>query len=361
LSPTEIARQRLANQGLVRPTQEKPEGVVRRLGAVQSQDYGAAKWAVAQRMPAASDEMVERAFADGSIVRTHLLRPTWHFVTRDDIRWMLALSAPRVLAVCAYPFRQLELDAGIFRRSNAALTRALQGGKQLTRAEIAQVFRRARVDTTGPLRLGYLMMRAELDGVVCSGPRRGKQFTYALLDERVPAAKPVERDDALSRLTMTYFTTRGPATVHDMAVWSGLTIADVRRGIAIAGGGLRHETVDGRPYWMAAAQPPAAPPTGVAHLLPNYDEFFIGFKDRSAFRDVTRSPDAKPPSAALMGHIVTIDGAIVGGWKRTLRKGSVSVELNPIVSLSTADRRSIADAAEKFGAFLGLEVELTTV
>ena len=334
--------------------------MVRRLGAVQSQDFPAAKWGVAQRLVGATDDVVERAFADGSIVRTHLLRPTWHFVAAEDLRWMLALSAPRVIAVCGHPFRQPELDDAVFRRSNAALTRALQGGKHLTRPEIAEAFRRARVDAKDPRRLGYLLMRAELDGVVCSGPRQGRQFTYALLDERVPAAKPIGRDEALSKLTLTYFSTRGPATVHDMGMWSGLTIAEIRRGIGIVGPALRKEAIDGREYWSAESQPPAASRTGTAHLLPNYDEYFIGFRDRGAFRDVTRTAITDQPITALMGHILTIDGVIVGGWKRTLERQRVVVELKPIVRLSRADRGAIADAAGRFGDFLGLPAEVAS-
>jgi hypothetical protein len=357
----DIARQRLANQHLSTPTLGKPEDVVGWLGAVQAQDYGSAKWGIAQRTRDATDDVVEQALTDGSIVRTHLLRPTWHFVTADDVRWILALTAPRVLAVSAYPFRQLELDAATFKRSNAALTKALRGGKQLTRAEIVKVFHRARVDTTGPLRLGYLLMRAELDGLVCSGARRGKQPTYALLDERVPPTQPIERDEALSKLTRTYFTTRGPATVHDMAVWSGLTITDVRRGIEIAGSSLQHQSTGDKEYWFSADQPSATQQPRTAHLLPNYDEYFIGFKDRSAFGELVKSSKVPVPSAAFMGHILALDGQIAGGWKRILRKNCVVIELNPVTRLTSADRRAIAGAAGRYRAFLGFAVELAYI
>jgi hypothetical protein len=356
---TNIARQRLANQYLTTPTLGKPEDVVSWLGAVQAQDYGSAKWAIAQRTADVTDALVEQALANGSIVRTHLLRPTWHFVTAADIRWMLDLTAPRVLAASAYPFRLLELDDATFRRSNAALTKALRDGKQMTRAEIAKVFERARVDVTGPLRFGYLMMRAELDGIVCSGARRGKQFTYALLDERVPPAKMIARDEALSRLTNTYFTTRGPATVHDMAVWSGLTITDVKRGIEIAGTGLQQVPIGDQRYWISASQASATRQPRTAHLLPNYDEYFIGFKDRSAILEIVKSSKAQVPSAAYMGHILAIDGQIAGGWKRSPRKHSVVVALNPVARLTGADERAIAGAARRYAKFLGLPVELS--
>ncbi len=205
------------------------------LGAVQSQDYAAAKWGVGQRTVGITDAIVEQAFADGSILRTHVMRPTWHFVTPSDIRWMLSLTAPRVHAANAYRYRELELNEAVFRRCRSSLMRALQGGRQLTRTELRQLLQRARIDTTAPQRLAYLLMHAELEGVICSGARRGKQFTYALLDERVPPASVPQRDEALHDLTMRYFSTRGPATPQDFSWWSGLTVADAKRGVEAAG------------------------------------------------------------------------------------------------------------------------------
>ena len=169
--------------------------VARRL---QSQDYAGAKWALAMRSRNATDATIERAFAEGSIVRTHVLRPTCHFVTPADIRWMLALTAPRVKAAMAYYDRKLELDDALFRRSNAAIVQALRDGKQLTRTEIGDVLRRAGINVTGSQRLGHLLLRPELEGIVCSGARRGKQFTYALLEGALPRAAALSRDEALS-------------------------------------------------------------------------------------------------------------------------------------------------------------------
>jgi hypothetical protein len=211
----EIAHQRLHNQLISRQTFEKAGDVVGWLGAVQAQDYAAAKWAVGQRVQEATDVAIDRAFADGAILRTHVMRPTWHFVTPADIRWMLQLTAPRVNALNASYYRQRALDDDIFKRSNAILAKALQGGKQLTRTELASVLQQAGIATGDLLRLTYLMIRAELDGVLCSGARRGKQFTYALLDEQAPQAKSLERDEALAELTRRYFTSHGPATLQD--------------------------------------------------------------------------------------------------------------------------------------------------
>jgi DNA glycosylase AlkZ-like len=189
MTSLDIAHRRLANQHIVQPTFKQPGDVVRWLGAVQAQDYAGAKWALGLRLRGVTDDDIDQAFGAGSILRTHLMRPTWHFVTPLDIGWLLALTGPRVHAVNGYMYRKLELDSAIFKRSNATLAKALRGGKQLTRNELRGVLQKAGIATDGELRMGYLMMRAELDGLVCSGARRGKQFTYALVDERAPRAK----------------------------------------------------------------------------------------------------------------------------------------------------------------------------
>ena len=189
LTLSDVARYRFFNQHIGRAEFEKPEDVVAWLGAMQAQEYAMAKWGIAQRMQEITDPEIDKAFANGAILRTHLLRPTWHFVTPADIRWVLALTAPRVHAVNAFMYRKLELDSALFKRSNAVLTKALQGGRQLTRVELASALQQAGIATAGELRMGYIMMHAELDALVCSGARRGKQFTYALLEERVPPVK----------------------------------------------------------------------------------------------------------------------------------------------------------------------------
>lgn len=352
----DIARQRLANQHLTKPTLADPTDVVRRLGAVQAQDYSAAKWGVAQRTTGATDAIVEQALSDGTIIRTHVLRPTWHFVVPADIRWMLALTAPRVRALMAYYDRRLELTDAVFRRSNAALTKALKGGQHLTRGEIGRVLQRAEIDATGEQRVGHLLMRAELDALICNGPRRGKQFTYALLDERLPPAKPMRRDEALAELAARYFVTRGPATAQDFAWWSGLTVADARDGIHAIEATLAHATVEGKQYWFAAAgqAPIVANPT--AHLLPNYDEYFIGYKDRSAVGNAVRGTPLGDANVVFARHVIMVNGQLVGAWKRTLTRNAVVVALNVVAPVRETERRAIAAAARRYGDFLGLPV-----
>jgi hypothetical protein len=214
---------------------------VRWLGAAQSQDYHPAKWSVAERTGGVGDATMDRAFADGTILRTHILRPTWHFVLPADIRWLLQLTAPRVHALNAYPYRRLGLDDAVLAKSAALLAGALRGGNQRTRKELGAVLEGAGVATDG-FRLAYILMHAELNGLVCSGAPRGRQHTYALLDER---AERRTRDEALAKLTLRYFTSHGPATAKDLRWWSSLTAADVATGLELVGSQLGREVVDG--------------------------------------------------------------------------------------------------------------------
>src|SRR5436190_10253869 len=230
---SDIAHRRMRNQRLVGAPFATPDEAVGLLVAVQSQDYAGAKWAVGQRVRGATDAALERAFDSGAILRTHVLRPTWHFVTPADIRWLLKLTAPRVSAAMAYYNRKFELDARTFRRSQSLLAKALEGGRHLTREELTQVLERAGIGCK-ELRPTLLMMQAELDAVITSGPRRGKQFTYALLDERAPPEKTLARDEGLAVLALRYFASHGPAQIRDFAWWSGLTIADAKAGVAMA-------------------------------------------------------------------------------------------------------------------------------
>jgi len=355
---SEIAQRRLASQHLVGAKLDKPIDVVAKLGAVQAQDYAGAKWAVAQRMRDADDATVEQAVIDGSIVRTHVLRPTWHFVAAADIRWMLGLTAPRVRTVMSSYNRKLELDNAVFSRSARALTRALQGGKHLMRSEHSAALRRAGINVSGTQRLAHLVMEAELAGIICSGPRRGKQFTYALLDERVPPTAPLERDEALLRLSNIYFATRGPATPTDFSWWSGLTVGDARKGIDLAGSSLEQASVDGRTYWFAPS--PLAPitPSGATHLLPNYDEYFIGYRDRSAIAERLKKARSDVRTDTLMANVVVVGGQLVGGWKRISRKDRVIVDVSLLTNLNRTERKAVASAARSYGEFLGIPVEL---
>ncbi len=359
MTPMNIAYQRLLNQQIALQAFQKPDEVVRWLGAVQAQDYAAAKWAVAQRTKGITDSAVDQAFNEGEFLRTHVMRPTWHFIAPEDIRWLLALTAPRVHAANAYQYRRLELDKTIFKRRNAALTKAFRDGQQLTRAELASVLQQAGIEANDLLRVTYLILGAELDGILCSGARRGKQFTYALLDERVPAAKTLSRIEALAELTRRYFTGHGPASAEDFIWWSGLTRADVRSGIEMVKPQLGHEVVNGRTYWFAASITTAKVSRQAAYLLPNYDEYIVGYTDRSAIFNSSHADKLDAPSNPLFQHTLIINGQVAGTWKRTLKKDAVIIELKPFASLTKSEKQTVSAAAEKYGEFLELPVALS--
>ena len=350
---------RLRNQQLIGSARRQPAQVVSWLCAMQAQDFPAAKWAIGLRAPGMQDGDVEQAFNDGHILRTHVLRPTWHFVAPEDIRWLLALSGPRIHAVNAYYYRQLGLDAKIFAKSCAMIQRVLEG-KTLTRVELATYLKRAKVPADG-LKLAYLMMQAELDGVICSGPRRGKQFTYALLDERVPKTQPRARDEALAELAKRYFASHGPATVRDFAWWSGLTAKEAQLAIDSVRPILESSTISGLTHWSAGDSHPGATKSIVAMLLPNYDEYLIAYKDRAAFVDQARAANIAARTGGAFANHLMIDGRLAGGWSRTIKPNTVHIDVAPYKKLTPAHSRAVASAAEAYGEFLGLPAELSIV
>jgi len=227
---SDIREQRLLNQHLASPHFIQPADIVYYMGAIQAQDYVGGKWAIAQRLKGATDKTIEDAFTNGSIIRTHVMRPTWHFVHPKDIRWMIQLTAPRIMAIAGTQHRQFQLNNSIFSKCEKAIQQAMEGGKQLIRNEIVEALEQAGV-ATNEQRFIHIMMQMELIGLVCSGGRQGKQFTYTLLDERVPATKPLDKQEALAALAERYFTSHGPATLQDYVWWSGLTVADAKTGL----------------------------------------------------------------------------------------------------------------------------------
>ena len=250
-----IVNLRLRNQRLVNSSFHKPTEVLKWLGAVQAQDFYGAKWALGLRLRDATDELIEAAFTDGEIIRTHVMRPTWHFVAASDIRWLLELTAPRVNMTARGYYRKFELDDAVFKRINKALERAMRGGRHLTRQEVRTALSKARIPCDDLLRFTFILLRAELDALICSGARRGKQFTYALFDERVPDTKALSKDEALAELARRYFTSRGPATLRDFVWWSGLSSSDARNGLASVQDSLSKERIDSEDYWFS---PPTA-------------------------------------------------------------------------------------------------------
>jgi hypothetical protein len=348
---------RLASQLLGVHDRTSPAAVVAWMGAVQAQDFGASRWAVGVRLPGATETDVARAISDGAILRTHLFRGTWQLVTAEDLRWMLDVIGPRVLAARARRERQLGLDASTSRKSRRILERAL-ARRHLTRVEVAAALARGGVALDGVL-LAHVLQRAELEGLVCSGALRGRTPTYALLDGRVPPARRrLDRDEALRELALRHARGRGPVTAADLAWWAGIPLRDARDGLEAARPALATERVGGELRWCAASGPPPPARPGGALLLPAFDEYLVGYRDRSAVlagehvRSVNEGGGMLAPSAV-------IGGRVLGVWRRS-GSAKVAIEVTPFERLPSAAQRSLQEAAGRYATFLGTPVTLST-
>jgi hypothetical protein len=348
----EILQLRLANQHLANNRLSDPTQLVAQLGAVQAQDYSAAKWALGLRLCQATDQLLEESFAKADFLRTHVLRPTWHFVAPADIRWMLALTAPRIKAATASYSRVLGFDEAIFSHSARVIQRALEGGNSLTRAELRVALEQADIAVPDGGWLGRMILQAELDALVCSGPRRGVQHTYALLDERVPPAPLFQVDEALVELTWRYFSSHGPALVQDCSWWSGLPVGEVRRGVELNGWRLDHEVVGGQTYWFHQTSPRSMPQT--TYLLPNFDEYTVAYRSRGLYFDRARNWTGNPRHDVPFGNVIVVDGRVVGRWQRTKQRDRLNIESQWSIQPSDAERRALDVATERYIAFHGV-------
>lgn len=353
MDPLTIVRRRLHYQRLASEQFSTPEQAVGWLGAVQAQEFAEAKYSVGQRVQACTDAQVDQALDTGTILRTHLMRPTWHFVTADDIRWMLRLTAPRIHQLNRHWYRKFELDEDLLLRGDDILATALAGGLSRTRAELADTLHQAGISGDG-LRMGYLLMHAELEGIICSGPRPGRQHTYALLDDRVAPTPDLTRDEALSELCLRFFESHGPATIHDFTNWSSLTVADAKIGLALIDKELGSWTDgDGTTWWSAIDPVPDNRPTG-AFLIPMFDESTIAYKD---LRVILAREPTQPD---LLQRPIVIDGYTVGSWKRAITKRSAAIEATLFISLDRNQADALQAAVEGFGRFMDLPATLTS-
>jgi hypothetical protein len=321
-----VVDQRLVAQQIERHDFSKPRDLVAWLGAVQAQDYYGAKWALGLRLEKATDATIERALDEGSILRTHAMRGTWQFIAKEDVRWLVALFAPIVLARAAARHRELGLDARTFTRSHAVMEKALRGGRQMTREELASALQNARISTEAQ-RLSHILVVAELEGVLTSGAGR----RFALLDDRAPRSHPLDRKDAIAELAKRYVQSRAPATASDFQWWTGLPMAEARDAIANVNAKL--------------AEPRGK--RGGVHLLPAFDEWLIGYRDRSALVD-PRVEAGLPERGGMLNPVVIDRGRVVGTWSRTLGKKKMVVTH---ALLARVDEAALSRATTRYLAF----------
>jgi hypothetical protein len=352
-----IARRRMRASRLTGPAFGSPAEAVGWHLAMQAQDYAPASWSIGQRSTGLASADVDEALADGSIVRTHVMRLTWHFVAREDIRWLLALIGPRVQQGNRGRYTELGLDARALARAEKLIVSALAGGNRLTRKELASVLERARFDPEGQ-RLPYVLAHCELEAVIGSGGLEGKQQTYALLDDRVPPARSLDREEALAELTRRYLRSHGPATTNDLSWWSGLTQADLRKAVDRLGTDIASEAVGGLTLWSIPGERAQAPAGGV-QLLQAYDELVVGYRE-SRFLGDTRAEGARAVwrDRSLPSGVILFDGRVAGHWSRRVVGASIRVE----ALLYDPRRRGLAArvdaAAQELGGFFGRPVEL---
>jgi hypothetical protein len=342
-------------------THREPAALVAWMGAIQAQDAAGARWAVAMRLAGTpvTERDILQALADGSVIRTHVMRWTWQLVAAGDLHWILPLVAPALFRRAARRFRELGLDDAALRRSHTAIGRALRDGAHLTRDELAQALTAAGVSVEGQ-RLSHLLGWAELEGLLCSGAPRGKSATYALLQSRAPRpASPLARDEALAELALRYFRSRGPATLPDFVWWSGLAAAEARSALHSVEARLHRETAGGHVTWRSPERTPATrAELAGAHLIPPFDELLIAYKDRAHLLD-PRHARRLNAGGGLLSPAVVLRGQVAGTWRRDLAREIVAITVSPFERLTRADREDIAKAADSYGRFLGLKPALT--
>ncbi len=356
MNSADITRLRLRNQFLTGKPAASPVQVVRHSGAVQSQDLPGALWGVGQRVRSASGASVLASYDEGEFVRTHILRPTWHFVASEDLRWMQALTSPRVHQLMAYRYRQLEIDAILMRTAKRVFTKALRDRTLLTRQELAAKLRAAGIALAGE-RLTFIVMWAELDALICSGPMRGKHSTYALCDERISTSRSLSGDEALVELVRRFFTSHGPAQVRDFVFWSGLTVASTKRGLEGAGADIFAFDLDGHTYYFAGHARSRKVNSPHIRLLPNYDEYLLAYRDgihAGAAVDLS-----KLAGDDLSAHFVVLDGQVVGGWKRRLRADALEAEVTLFSKLNREARQALDEELLRYERFSGMPLRAT--
>jgi hypothetical protein len=344
-----VLRRRIVTQRLAGRKLSEPQDVVRLLAAVQSQEYAHGFWSLGMRTGGPMYADVQSAFDEGRILRTHMLRPTWHFVTPEDIRWMLGATSSRVLAGAAGSFRGYGLDDRTQLQTGELVQKMLAGGNHLTRKEIGVELNQHGVATAGQ-RLAYIVISAELRGLICSGPMRGAQHTYAVLDERVPPGLSYDADEALAELAFRFFAGHGPASLSDFTRWSSLTAADAKTGIATVGDRLASMDVDGQRLWFDPEAPKLRSIPLTAYLLPLYDEALLTYPQLN-FPVAPGHPH--PPGMDLFIGSVILEERNVGTWRRTITGKKLTIETDLAPCRDEEQLAAVQSAVDRLTLFLG--------
>lgn len=351
-----IAVIRLASQQIVSTTFKTPKDIVDWMGAMQAQDYAMAKWGIGMRLPQSTRQDVEKAIDTGKIIRTHVLRPTWHFVSPEDIYWMLELTAPRLKRSMRSRDKELGLTETLYTKSNSIIEKALEKDTYLTREELMIKLQKAKIPTHD-YRSGHLMFRAELDGIACGGAAKNKKQTYALLSKRVKRTTALNKDEALAKLARRYFSSHCPATLKDFIWWSGLSVKDAQNGLDLVKPHFISEIIGAETYWLSNSFAKFSTSKASAHLLPAFDEFTISYKDRSATLPLGHQKKAFT-SNGIFKPVVIVNGEGIGLWKRILKKEKVIIETELFKKPTVAVKDLIKKAGERYGRYLEMPAEI---
>ena len=347
---------RLQNQQLLNPLFRKPKELVSWMGAMQAQNYPMVKWAVGMRLKSATIQTVEKALRDGEILRTHVMRPTWHLVAAEDIRWMLKLSAQRIKSANDSFAKgwDLEITDELYMKSYNLLEQILAGNKSLTKQEITGHFCRSGIlAEPDNNRMTRFMARAEQEGIICSGEDKGGKCTYALLEERVPPMPEITKDEALARLARSYFRSHAPAVLQDFIWWSGLPISDARQAIYLIASELTEEQGQGETWYIHADSRTRGRVSNCLHLLPSYDEYLLGYKDRTDVLPKEHYPKAFTNNG-LFFPIILHNGQVIGNWDRSARKKGIELPHSWFISDVCVDEDMLNEAKQKYVKFLEL-------
>lgn len=352
----DIARIRLNSQHIGRTRLKTVREILSWMGAIQAQDYPIAKWAIGVRLPGSTDQEIEAAIDNAEIIRTHLLRPTWHFVAAEDVFWLLELTAPQVKAAQSSRDRQLELTEAVFKKSNSIIEKALRDGRHLTRAALVAELNKAGI-ATDQNRASHLFARAELEKIICSGAIQDGKPTYGLLSDRVPKPRHLTKDEALAQLAKRYFTSRCPATLQDFAWWSGLPAADARQAFELVKSDFHPETIEGHTCWFPDDLPLPHPAEDPAYFLPTYDEFILSYADRSASIPSELESHLKAISdRGVFRPILVVNGQVIGVWKRTIKIDTMILEIQPFTKANQSIMDLIDKAASQYGIYLDKKI-----
>ncbi|MDR1380913.1 MAG: winged helix DNA-binding domain-containing protein [Tannerella sp.] len=318
IPPDRIAAIRLASHHLSDTAFQTPKEIVSWMGAMQAQDYSMAKLAIGVRLPECTDRRIEDSFNRGDILRTHVMRPTWHFVTPENIRGMLLLSGGKIKSSSRSRDRDLGITAELYSQTNRIIRKALEGNKHLTKKELTAELEKAKIKTD-TARMTHFMIHAEADAIVCSGALRGKEHTYALLDERAPAHQTPSREEALANLVQAYFQSHCPATLQDFVWWSGLSLTEAKKGMEAVRTNFFPEKINGQTYWTAASFSEIPKMKKSAFLLPAFDEYIIAYADRRAILPSENLRKAVS-SNGIFRPVIVVNGQVVGTWKKSSAK-----------------------------------------